>query len=184
MVNGKYDFTFPPDEAQAPLFRMLGTPARRQVPQGARHTPRRHPAQTRTLAIRPGIPGQIPRPRELVATSSSAKTPSAPKSPADSPPQSNTPAASHPEPHPNPEYRRPSTPWPPALLRLPEPASTRTATSHPPVARSRQTDHPPTTRIPNTAATAPVPSRSPDRAPLRRTLEIVCRTHVAPALGT
>lgn len=27
MVNGRYDYTFPPDTAQDPLFRMLGTPA-------------------------------------------------------------------------------------------------------------------------------------------------------------
>ena len=26
MVNGRYDFTFSPDRAQDPLFRMLGTP--------------------------------------------------------------------------------------------------------------------------------------------------------------
>ena len=26
MINGKYDFTFPPDESQLPMFRMLGTP--------------------------------------------------------------------------------------------------------------------------------------------------------------
>ncbi len=26
MVNGKYDFTFPPDQAQAPMFQMIGTP--------------------------------------------------------------------------------------------------------------------------------------------------------------
>jgi dipeptidyl aminopeptidase/acylaminoacyl peptidase len=26
MVNGKYDFTFPPDLAQKPMFHMLGTP--------------------------------------------------------------------------------------------------------------------------------------------------------------
>jgi pimeloyl-ACP methyl ester carboxylesterase len=26
MVNGRYDFTFPVDKAQDPLFRMLGTP--------------------------------------------------------------------------------------------------------------------------------------------------------------
>ncbi len=26
MVNGKYDFTFPPDQAQLPMFKMIGTP--------------------------------------------------------------------------------------------------------------------------------------------------------------
>ncbi len=26
MVNGKYDFTFPPDQSQLPMFRMIGTP--------------------------------------------------------------------------------------------------------------------------------------------------------------
>jgi pimeloyl-ACP methyl ester carboxylesterase len=26
MVNGRYDYTFPVDKAQDPLFRMLGTP--------------------------------------------------------------------------------------------------------------------------------------------------------------
>src|SRR5665213_2015939 len=25
MVNGKYDYTFPPDQAQAPMFEMIGT---------------------------------------------------------------------------------------------------------------------------------------------------------------
>ena len=28
MVNGKYDFTFPPDQAQAPMFEMIGTAQR------------------------------------------------------------------------------------------------------------------------------------------------------------
>jgi hypothetical protein len=27
MVNGRYDFTFSPERAQEPLYRMLGTPA-------------------------------------------------------------------------------------------------------------------------------------------------------------
>jgi hypothetical protein len=25
MVNGKYDFTFPPDQSQLPMFEMIGT---------------------------------------------------------------------------------------------------------------------------------------------------------------
>ena len=30
MVNGRYDFTFPLDKAQNPLFEMLGTPPRQK----------------------------------------------------------------------------------------------------------------------------------------------------------
>jgi len=26
MVNGRYDFTFPPDQSQVPMFAMIGTP--------------------------------------------------------------------------------------------------------------------------------------------------------------
>jgi eukaryotic-like serine/threonine-protein kinase len=39
MVNGRYDFTFSPERAQVPMFRMLGTPAadKRYVPLDAPH---------------------------------------------------------------------------------------------------------------------------------------------------
>ncbi len=37
MVNGRYDFTFPLDQAQNPFFSLLGTPARRQDPRCSRH---------------------------------------------------------------------------------------------------------------------------------------------------
>ncbi len=66
MVNGKYDFTFPPDQAQAPMFEMIGTPpAGDKFRKSAGDAARRYRIKARALEGRAGVPRQVSRPGEL-----------------------------------------------------------------------------------------------------------------------